>query len=189
MPVAIPKTVVGNTVSANASLVTNDAVCIHRSLWKNKKINGVIIACDKRVPVGSTRNATFVTVEWSLPGRVLLKELSSRLVTYVPNAEPEAVDQVAPPGDVDNIDDTAGSVGVAAAPVQGIELTHGVDIPSLQSPIWHCPSPPTFLSTPPSPSLGSPPSPVPREPSPPPPAASTAAAEQHRRDISQVAHG
>ena len=119
----------------------------------------------------------------------MLKELSSPLVTYVPNIEPEAVDEVAPPGDVDNIDDTAGSVGVAAAPVQGVELTHVVDIASLQSPIRYCPSPPTFLPIPPSPTLGSPPSPVPRAPSPAPPAASAAATEQHRPDIAQVAHG
>ena len=176
-------------MSANAFHVTNDAARIYGSLWKTKKINGVIIACDKRVPVGSTRSATFVTVEWSLPGRVELKELSSRLVTYVPNAEPEAVDEVAPPGDVDNIDDTAGSVGVAAAPVQGVELPQGFEFPSLPSPIRHPPSPPSFLPTPPSPSLGSPPSPVPRAPSPAPPAASTDAAEQHRPDIAQVAHG
>ena len=58
MPVAPPKTIVGNTVTAKASHITNDAALIYGSLWKSKKIKGVVIACTRRIPDGSTRNAT-----------------------------------------------------------------------------------------------------------------------------------
>ena len=68
MPAVPPKTVVGNTVSAKTSHSTNDADHIYGPLWKLKLIKGVVIAFDKRVPEGSTRNATFITVEWSIPG-------------------------------------------------------------------------------------------------------------------------
>ena len=30
------------------------------------------------------RNGTFITCEWTLPGRVITKELNRRLVEYVP---------------------------------------------------------------------------------------------------------
>ena len=43
-----------------------------------------MIASDKRIPDGSTRNATYITAEWTLPGRVVVKELNGRLVEYMP---------------------------------------------------------------------------------------------------------
>ena len=73
MPAQLPKTIVGNTVSTKASRVTNDAARIYGSLCKTKKVNGVVIACDRQIPEGGTRNATFITVEWVLPGRVVVK--------------------------------------------------------------------------------------------------------------------
>ena len=79
-----PKSVVGNNVTTKASHVTHDVCRIFGSLWKTKKVPGVVIASEKRTPDGSTRNATFITVEWTLPGRVVLKELNGRLVEYVP---------------------------------------------------------------------------------------------------------
>ena len=79
-----PKSVVGNNVTTKASHVTHDACRIFGSLWKTKKVPGVVIASEKRTPDGSTRNATFITIEWTLPGRVVLKELNGRLVEYVP---------------------------------------------------------------------------------------------------------
>ena len=63
MPVQLPKTIVGNTLSMEASHITNDADPIYGSLWKTKNVNGVVIACDRRIPEGGTRNATFITVE------------------------------------------------------------------------------------------------------------------------------
>ena len=69
----IPKTIVGNTVSTKVSHITNDAAHIYGFLWKTKKVNGVVIACDRGIPDGGTRNATFITVEWVLPGRVVVK--------------------------------------------------------------------------------------------------------------------
>ena len=45
-----------------------------------------MIASEKRIPDGGSRNATFITAEWSLPGRILVKELNGRLVEYVPEA-------------------------------------------------------------------------------------------------------
>ena len=103
------KIVVGNTLSADANHVTNDAARTYGSLWKTKKVNGLITSCKKRVHVGSTRNATFVICEWNLPGRVVLKELSSRLVAHVPNAEPEEIGEIVPPGDEDTIDENGSS--------------------------------------------------------------------------------
>ena len=86
MPVVPPKTIVGNGVSAKASQITNDAARIYGSLWKVKRINGIVIASEKRILDGGTRNATFITAEWSLPGRILIKELNGRLIEYVPDA-------------------------------------------------------------------------------------------------------
>ena len=91
IPAQLPKTIVGNTVSTNSSHVTNDAAHIHGSLCKTKKVNGVVIACDRRIPEGSTRNATFITVEWVFPGRVVVKELNGRVFEYVPGIEAVAV--------------------------------------------------------------------------------------------------
>ena len=73
MPAQLPKTIMGKTVSTKASHTTNDAARIYGSLWKTKKVNGVVIACDIRIPKVGTRNATFITVEWVLPGRVVVK--------------------------------------------------------------------------------------------------------------------
>ena len=58
MPAQLPKTIVGNTVSTKASHITNDAARIYGSLWKMKKVTGVVIACDRRIPEGGTRNDT-----------------------------------------------------------------------------------------------------------------------------------
>ena len=72
----LPKTIVGNNVSTKAYSITNDATLIYGSLWKTNKVNGVVIACDRRIPYGGTHNATFITVEWFLPGRVVVKEFN-----------------------------------------------------------------------------------------------------------------
>ena len=79
MPAQLPKTIVGNTVSKKASHINNDAARIYISFWKMKKINGVVIACDRRIPKGGTRNVTFITVEWVLSGRAVTKELNGRV--------------------------------------------------------------------------------------------------------------
>ena len=63
MPAELHNMIVGNTVSTKASHVTNDAARVYGSLWKTKKVNGVVIACHRRISEGSTRNATFITVE------------------------------------------------------------------------------------------------------------------------------
>ena len=76
MPVVPPKIIVGKNVLAKSSHVTNDAACIYELLWKSKKLNGVVIASEKRVPDGGTHNVTFITVEWSLLGRIIMKELN-----------------------------------------------------------------------------------------------------------------
>ena len=47
---------------------------------KTKKVNGVVIACDRKIPEGGTRNATFIIVEWVLPGRVVVKESNGRVI-------------------------------------------------------------------------------------------------------------
>ena len=91
MPAQLPKTIAGNTVSKKASHITNDATRIYGPLWKTKKVNGVVIACDIRIPEVGTRNATFITVEWVLPGRVVLKEFNGRVVECVPGIEAVAV--------------------------------------------------------------------------------------------------
>ena len=108
MPAQPPKTILGNTVSAKASHVTNDAARIYGSLWKTKKVNGVVIACDKRIPNGSTRNATFITVEWDLPGRVVVRELNGRVIDYVPGDE--AVSTAVPAQPDANIDVIANAI-------------------------------------------------------------------------------
>ena len=80
-----------NTVSTKASHIINDAARIYGSLWKTKKVNDVVIACDKSIPEVGTHNATFITVEWDLPGRVVVKELNGRVIEYVPGIEAFAV--------------------------------------------------------------------------------------------------
>ena len=87
MTTQIPINIVGNTVSTKASRANNDATRIYGSLWKTKKLNGVVIACDRRIPEGSTINATFISVEWVLPGCVVLKQLNRRVIQYVPGIE------------------------------------------------------------------------------------------------------
>ena len=78
MPVTLPKTIVGNIVIAKALHITNNTAYICGSLWKSKKIKGVVIACARRIPDSSSCNATLIAVEWSLPGCVVLKELNGR---------------------------------------------------------------------------------------------------------------
>ena len=73
MPDTTPKTTIGIGVAAKASHITNDAARIYESLWKSEKIKGVVIAAKNCVPDGGTRNATIITVEWSLPGRIVVK--------------------------------------------------------------------------------------------------------------------
>ena len=99
MPATQPKTIIGNRICAKASHITNDAARIYGSLWKAKKINGIVTACEKRVPEGSTRNATFVTAEWSLPGRIIVKELNSRLVQYIPDEDGSEIVAIPQPAD------------------------------------------------------------------------------------------
>ena len=50
-----------------------------------------MIACDRRIPEGGTRNTTFITVEWLLPGRVVVKYLNGRVIEYVHGIEAVAV--------------------------------------------------------------------------------------------------
>ena len=124
MPIVPPKTIIGNNVSAKASQITNDAARIYGSLWKVKRINGVVIASEKRIPDGGTRNATFITAEWSLPGRILIKELNGRLVEYVPDANgEEIVAEPLPEGDT--ID----------APVAYAAAVHAVPEPVIESTV------------------------------------------------------
>ena len=85
MPAHLPKTIVDNTLSTKASHVTNDSAHIYGFIWKTNKVNSVVIACDKRIPKGSKRIATFISVEWVLPGRVVVKELNGRVIDYVPS--------------------------------------------------------------------------------------------------------
>ena len=83
--VAVPsKTIVRNKVMTKASNLSNDAARIFLSVWKSKKIPGKVLRLDKGKPNGSTRNATFITCKWILPGRVITKELNGRSVEYVP---------------------------------------------------------------------------------------------------------
>ena len=56
-----------------------------------KKVNGVVSACDIRIPEGSTRNATFITIEWVLPRGVVVKDLNGIVSEYVPGIEVVAV--------------------------------------------------------------------------------------------------
>jgi len=99
MVVFPPKILVENNVTTKASYITHDACRIFGSLWKTKKIPGKVIASEKRIPAGSTRNATFITVELTLPGRIVLKELNRRLVEYTPPSYEVyvAIDVVAAP--------------------------------------------------------------------------------------------
>ena len=115
MPATQPKIIIENRIYAKASHITNIAALIYGSLWKAKKVNGVIITCEKKVPEGSTRNATFVTAEWSLPGRIVVKELNSRLVQYIPDENGSEI--VAIPQPADAIVDAPGAANaIHAAP-------------------------------------------------------------------------
>ena len=46
-----------------------------------------MITCDRRIPKGSTRNATFITMGCVLPGRVVVKEFNGSVIEYVPGIE------------------------------------------------------------------------------------------------------
>ena len=118
MPTVQPKIIIGNRICAKASHITHIAALIYGSLQKTKKVDGVIIASEKRVPEGSSRNATFVTAEWSLPGRIVVKELNSRLVQYIPDENGSEI--VATPQPADAIVDapgTANAIHVAPEPL------------------------------------------------------------------------
>lgn len=67
-----PKTIVGITVTAKASHITYNEIRIYGSFWKLKKIKGVVITYARRVPGSSTQKVTFITMEWSLPGRIVI---------------------------------------------------------------------------------------------------------------------
>ena len=122
MPAQLPKTIVGNTVSTKASHITNDAARIYGLLWKTNNVNGVVIACDRRIPEGGTHNATFITVEWVLPGRVVVKELNGRVIEYVPGIE--AVVVAVPVRPDANVDVVANSIPLINPDAQAI-----IDIP------------------------------------------------------------
>ena len=63
-----------------------------------------MIASEKPVPDGGTRNATFITVEWSLPGCVVIRELNGRVVQYIfDEEEEELVDEPLPEGTLVNV--------------------------------------------------------------------------------------
>ena len=70
MPVVPSKTIVGNNVLAKASHVTNDEVRIYGSLWKLKKLNGVVITSENEfltaahaMLLSSPRNGVFLVVQ------------------------------------------------------------------------------------------------------------------------------
>ena len=191
MPAQLPKTIVGNTVSTKASHVTNDAARIYGLLWKNNKVNGVVIACDRRIIEGSTRNATFITVEWVLTGHVVLKELNGRVIEYVPGIEAVVVAVTVRP-------DTHFYVVSNAIPLINPDAPAVVDIPIVTPQVIGGPLPETFLekypsSPPPPPYL--PPSPTSPPPSllipniAPPPLQPLPNPPQVDDAISQVAHG
>ena len=70
-----PRLVIHNRVNTKASLVTKDAARIYGSQWKTKLIEGKVTKVDKRIPEGKSRSATYIEVDWELPGRVIRKEL------------------------------------------------------------------------------------------------------------------
>ena len=78
-----PRLVIHNRVNTKASLVTKDAARIYGSQWKTKLIEGKVTKVDKRIPEGKSRSATYIEVDWELPGRVIRKELNSRVVVRV----------------------------------------------------------------------------------------------------------
>ena len=160
MPEQLPKTIVGNTVSTKASHVTNDAAHIYGSLWKTKKVNGVVIACDRRIPKGSTRNATFITLEWVLPGHVVVKYLKGRVIEYVPVVEAVVVAVPVRPGA--NVDVVANAI-----PLINPNAPAVVDIPIATPQVLVGPLPETFLET--SPPFPPPPPFLPPSPPLPPP--------------------
>ena len=118
-----------------------------------------MIACDRWIPEGSTRNATFITVEGVLPGRVILKELNVRVIKYVPGIEAVAV--AVPVRPDENVDVVANSI-----PLINPNDPVVVDIPIATTQVIGGPLPETVLETsPPSPSP--PPSLPPSPPLPP----------------------
>ena len=77
----------GRKVTTNASYLTHDALRIFGSVWKSKKVLGKVIRLDKRKPIRSTRNVTFITCDWTFPRCVITKELNRRLIKYIPPGE------------------------------------------------------------------------------------------------------
>ena len=194
MPVAVPKTIIGNTICAKASHITNDAARIYGSLWKSKKVNGVVIASEKIIPDGSARIATFVTAEWSLPGRVLVKELNGRLVQYVADENDEGIQAEQLPDDtVVDAPDAAVVIHAVPEPVNDDPAPVAATSP---------PRTPLRTPTPPqSPTTSTPPADtpipvhelIPVPPLPPivtvPPAAPPTASTTVDLPVAQVAHG
>ena len=145
MPAQLPKMIVGNTVSTKVPHITNDVASIYGSLWKTKKVNGVVIACDRSIPEGGTHNATFITVKRVLPGRVVVKKLNGRVIECVPGIEAVAVAvPVRPDANVDVVGD--------AIPLINTDAPAVVDIPIATPQVIGGPLPETVLETsPPSP--------------------------------------
>ena len=123
----LPKTILGDTVSTKKYHITNDAARIYGSLWKMKKVNGVVIACERQIPEGGTRNATFINVEWVLPGRVVVKELNGRVIQYVPAIEAFAV--AVPVRSDANVDMVANAIPLINPDAQAV-----IDIPIAPPP-------------------------------------------------------
>jgi len=142
MVVVPPKTVVGNKVKTKASYVTHDACRIFGSLWKSKKISGKVIASDKRIPHGSTRNATFITTEWTLPGRVVVKELNGRLVEYMPPSDEDDAIVAAVAAPVAAPDEIINATADPILPVH-TNISHTVSTPPATDPHPIPQSPPT----------------------------------------------
>ena len=191
MPAQLPKTIVGDTVSTKDSHIIKDAAHIYGSLWETKKVNGKVIACDRSIPEGGTRNATFITVDLFLPGRVVVRELNGRVIECVPGIEVVVVAvPVCPDANVD--------VVANAIPLINPDAPAVVDIPISTPQVIGGPLPENVLETsppspPPPPSLPpSPPSsphllPIPNIA--PPPLQPLPNPLQVDDDIAQVAHG
>ena len=192
-PAQLPKTIVGNTVSTKASHITNDSACIYGSLWKTKKVYVVVIACDKRIPKGGTRNATFITVEWVLSGRIVVKELNGRVIEYVPGIEAVAV----PVRTDANFDVVANAIplinpnapAVVDIPIATPQVTGGPLTETVLERSQPSPPPPPSLppSLPPSPTLPPPYPPIPNIE--PPPLQPLPNPLQVDDAIDQVSHG
>ena len=96
MPRQAPKSVVGTKITILARHITHDAARIYGSVWKTKKIEGTVVASQKRVPPGGSRNTTFITGDWALPGRNVIKEVNGRLVELLETAGAASAPLAAP---------------------------------------------------------------------------------------------